>query len=113
MVTNCTSLAIEYLEEGFRYFGRASILRSVYVLKSHGSSHRPIRHHRTNPTPPDNGSSESRMKPTSPDHSDRLLPSHNPSVVGSIPTGPTKNNSLRYSLLVTKLRRRKRDQRKE
>src|SRR5665213_3893730 len=94
MVKNCTSLAIEYLEEGFRYFGRVSLLRSVYVLKTHGSYHRPIRHHRTNPTPPDNGSSESRMKPTSPDHSDRSLSPHNPSVVGSIPTGPTQRFTL-------------------
>jgi hypothetical protein len=29
------------------------------------------------------------MITTSPDHSDSLLPPHNPSVVGSIPTGPT------------------------
>ena len=31
----------------------------------------------------------SRTKPTPPDHFDRLHPPHNPSVVGSIPTGPT------------------------
>jgi hypothetical protein len=30
-----------------------------------------------------------RTSPTSPDQSDHLLPPHNPSVVGSIPTGPT------------------------
>jgi hypothetical protein len=31
-----------------------------------------------------------RMKSTPPDHSDGMQPPHNPSVVGSIPTGPTK-----------------------
>jgi hypothetical protein len=31
------------------------------------------------------------MNPTRPDYSDRLLPPHNPSVVGSIPTGPTES----------------------
>jgi hypothetical protein len=39
-----------------------------------------IRHHRTNPTPPD--------------HSDRLQPPQNPPVVGSIPTGPTSSTAL-------------------
>src|SRR5664280_2942256 len=58
-------------------------------LQSHGSSHIPDRLHRTNPTPPDNDCSESRMNPTPPDQSNHLLPPHNPSVVGSIPTGPT------------------------
>src|ERR1017187_4990277 len=63
--------------------------------KSHVSSHIPIRHHRTNPTPPDESDTTGqvffriRMNPTSPDQSDRLQPPHNPSVVGSIPTGPT------------------------
>ena len=42
----------------------------------------PIRHHRTK-------NQSFRTKPTPPDQSDRLLPPHNPSVVGSIPTGPT------------------------
>jgi hypothetical protein len=32
-----------------------------------------------------------RTEPTPPDHSDRMHPPHNPSVVGSIPTGPTSN----------------------
>src|SRR5665213_550423 len=50
----------------------------------------------TNPTPPDESDTtgqvflQIRMIPTPPDHSDRLQPPHNPSVVGSIPTGPTK-----------------------
>jgi hypothetical protein len=57
--------------------------------KSHVSSHIPNRHHRTNPTPPDGELGDFRSNPTPPDHSDRLLPPHNPSVVGSIPTGPT------------------------
>jgi hypothetical protein len=49
----------------------------------------------TNPTPPDESDTtgqvflQIRMNPTPPDHSDRLQPPHNPSVVGSIPTGPT------------------------
>jgi hypothetical protein len=49
----------------------------------------------TNPTPPDESDTtgqvflQIRTSPTSPDHSDRLQPPHNPSVVGSIPTGPT------------------------
>src|ERR1039457_2204702 len=58
--------------------------------KSHVSSHIPIRHHRTKPTPPDEELRDFRSNPTSPDQSDCLLPPHNPSVVGSIPTGPTK-----------------------
>jgi hypothetical protein len=50
----------------------------------------------TNPTPPDESDTtgqvflQIRMNPTSPNHSDRMHPPHNPSVVGSIPTGPTK-----------------------
>jgi hypothetical protein len=50
----------------------------------------------TNPTPPDESNTTGqvffriRMNPTSPGQSDRLQPPHNPSVVGSIPTGPTK-----------------------
>ena len=49
----------------------------------------------TKPTPPDKSHTtgqvffQIRMNPTPPDHSDRLQPPHNPSVVGSIPTGPT------------------------
>src|ERR1019366_1162847 len=49
----------------------------------------------TNPTPPDESDTtgqvflQIRMNPTSPDKSDHLQPPHNPSVVGSIPTGPT------------------------
>jgi hypothetical protein len=49
----------------------------------------------TNPTPPDESDTtgqvffQIRMIPTPPDHSDGLQPPHNPSVVGSIPTGPT------------------------
>src|ERR1035437_9615974 len=66
--------------------------------ESHVSSHIPNRRHRTKPTPPDDELRLFRTTPTPPDQSDRLLPSHNPSVVGSIPTDPTKNNSLRYSL---------------
>ena|SRR5487761_1940767 len=34
-----------------------------------------------------------RTSPTPPDRSDRLHPPHNPSVVGSIPTGPTQPHS--------------------
>jgi hypothetical protein len=60
----------------------------------------------TNPTSPDESDTtgqvflQIRMNPTSPDHSDRLQPPHNPSVVGSIPTGPTceKFLSLNYLL---------------
>jgi hypothetical protein len=54
----------------------------------------------TNPTPPDESDTtgqvffQIRMIPTPPDHSDRLQPPHNPSVVGSIPTGPTKPYQL-------------------
>jgi len=50
---------------------------------------------RTKPTPPDESDItgqdffEIRTNPTSPDRSDRMYPPHNPSVVGSIPTGPT------------------------
>src|SRR5665213_1903525 len=49
----------------------------------------------TKPTPPDESDItgpvffQIRMNPTSPDHSDRLRSPHNPSVVGSIPSGPT------------------------
>ena len=45
----------------------------------------------TKPTPPDKSHTtgqvffQIRMNPTPPDHSDRLLPPHNPSVAGSIP----------------------------
>jgi hypothetical protein len=56
---------------------------------SHVSSHIPSRHHRTKPTPPDEWNSDSRVNPTPPNQSDRLPPPHNPSVVGSMPTGPT------------------------
>jgi hypothetical protein len=54
----------------------------------------------TNPTPPDKSDTtgqiffQIRMHPTSPDHSDRLQPPHNPPVVGSILTGPTASNPL-------------------
>jgi len=41
-----------------------------------------------------------RMNPTSPDHSDRLQPPHNPSVVGLIPTGPT--NPPDYVVILVK-----------
>src|SRR5665213_3786628 len=50
----------------------------------------------TNPTPPDQSDVtgqdffQIRMNLTPQDHSDRLFPPHNPSVVGSIPTGPTR-----------------------
>jgi hypothetical protein len=50
----------------------------------------------TNPTPPDESDTtgqvffQIRMNPTPPDHSDRTHLLHNPSVVGSIPTGPTR-----------------------
>ncbi len=57
--------------------------------KSHVSSHKPFRHHRTSPTPRDEECRHFRTNPTPPDHSDRLHPPHNPLVVGSIPTGPT------------------------
>jgi K+-transporting ATPase c subunit len=55
----------------------------------------------TKPTPPDESDTigqvffQIRMNPTPPDHSDRMHPPHNPSVVGSIPTGPT-NQALRH-----------------
>ena len=61
----------------------------IIKQKSHVSSHIPNRHHQTIPTSLDIFSNEIRMKPTPPDQSDRLLPPHNPSVVGSIPTGAT------------------------
>jgi hypothetical protein len=57
----------------------------------------------TKPTPPDQDANKFRTNPTSPDQSDRLLPPHNPSVVGSIPTGPTNcptNESKECSLRV-------------
>jgi hypothetical protein len=57
--------------------------------KSHVSSHIPVRHHRTKPTSPDEVFGDSRTNPTKSHQSDRLLRPHNPSVVGSIPTGPT------------------------
>ena len=62
--------------------------------KSHVLSHIPNRHRRTNPMPPDKELSVHRTKPTPPDQSDRLLPPHNPSVVGSIPTGPTNAREI-------------------
>jgi hypothetical protein len=40
-------------------------------------------------TPPDEEFRNIRTKSTPPDQSDRFLSPHNPSVVGSIPTGPT------------------------
>jgi len=49
----------------------------------------------TKPTRPDQADTtgecffQIRMNPTSPDQFDRLQPPHHPSVVGSIPTGPT------------------------
>jgi hypothetical protein len=43
-------------------------------------------------------SSVNRMIPTSPDRADRLLPPHNPSVVGSIPTGPTERHLHKYGV---------------
>jgi hypothetical protein len=54
-----------------------------------------IRNPVANPTPPDRSDTtgrifvQIRMNPTPPDRSDRLHPPYNPSVVGSIPTGPT------------------------
>jgi hypothetical protein len=59
----------------------------------------------TNPTPPDESNTtgqvllQIRMNPTSPDYSERLQPPHNPSVVGSIPTGPTRKNRARHSVV--------------
>jgi hypothetical protein len=47
----------------------------------------------TKPTPPDGKLNVTRTNPTPLDQSDRLLPPHNPSVVGSIPTGPTRRNT--------------------
>jgi hypothetical protein len=50
----------------------------------------------TKPTSPDQTGAtgqvffQFRMNPTPPNHSNRMRPPHNPSVVGSIPTGPTK-----------------------
>jgi len=58
--------------------------------KSHVSSHKPFRHHRTNPTSPDEACSHFRTNPTPLDQSDRMQPPDNPLVVGSIPTGPTQ-----------------------
>ena len=52
------------------------------------------------PTPPDEPDTTGRvffqiwMNPTPPDHSDRMQSPHNPSVVGSIPTGPTQRFTL-------------------
>ncbi len=65
-------------------------LTNICDQKSHVSSHKPNRRHRTNPTPTDKSCRGTRLKPTPPDQSDRMLSPHNPSVVGSIPTGPTK-----------------------
>jgi len=59
----------------------------------------PIRHHRTHPTPPDDERSESRLNLTPPDYSDGLLPPHNPSVVGSIPSRPTKSCVLQWLMV--------------
>jgi len=50
----------------------------------------------TNPTRPDESDAtgqvffQVRINPTPTDHSDRMHPPHHPSVVGSIPTGPTR-----------------------
>jgi hypothetical protein len=55
----------------------------------HTSPTPPDQPDRTSPTPPDDEVSDSQTKTTRPDQADRLLPLHNPSVVGSIPTGPT------------------------
>src|ERR1039458_4659266 len=38
---------------------------------------------------------QTRTNPAPPDQSDRAHPPHNPSVVGSIPTGPTERALLR------------------
>jgi hypothetical protein len=48
---------------------------------------------------------ESRINPTPPERSDRLQPPHNPSVVVSIPTGPTRIefcNDVPYACLSTR-----------
>jgi hypothetical protein len=66
-------------------------MRRFPYSKSHSSSHIPNRHHRSKPTPQDGELNVTRTNPTPPDQSDRLLPPHNPLVVGSIPTGPTKS----------------------
>jgi hypothetical protein len=39
------------------------------------------------------------MNPTSSDHSDGMLPPHNPSVVGSIPTVPTSCQATKVKSL--------------
>jgi hypothetical protein len=49
----------------------------------------------TKPTPPDKDFRHFRTKPTPRDQYDRLPPPHNPSVVGSIPTGPTSSTRHR------------------
>jgi hypothetical protein len=56
--------------------------------------------HRSIPMPPDELCREIRTIPTSPDHSDQPRPSHNPSVVSSIPNGPTNwDRSIQKSIL--------------
>src|ERR1035437_5653051 len=62
--------------------------------KSHALSHIPFRPHQTRPTPLDGNSLRFKSIPTPRDHSDGLQPPHNPSVVGSIPTGPTMSRIL-------------------
>ncbi len=62
--------------------------------ESHASSHRSSRRHRTIPTPTDEEQSQYRTIPTRSDSTDRLLPPHYPSVVGSIPTGPTRKSRV-------------------
>ena len=59
------------------------------IRKSHNPSQIPNRRHRTNPTPPDIIYRDCRINTTSPDQTDRLLPPHKPSLVGSITTGRT------------------------
>jgi hypothetical protein len=58
---------------------------------SHVSSHIANRHCRTSLAPPDNGFVDSRTLPTSPDRSDEVLPLHRPTIVGSVPTGPSSS----------------------
>jgi hypothetical protein len=45
------------------------------------------------------------MNPTRPDYSDRVLPPHNPSVVGSIPTGPIKKQVQKSAIWGTEVLR--------
>ena len=71
----------------------------------------------TNPTPPDRSDTtgqvfvQNRTDPTPRDRSDRMHPPHNPSVVGSIPTGPTQPHSVQqqtsqksFSVVVARLK---------